>query len=112
MFFLAYFNHRHRLCYASFHARLRGTLWSYATTRDPHDHPWPLVAGSILRSRPFWEEVTAALPPHRVWAVTGDDPAAGTEDFFLNGRARNATAAGADSAMAWVVPNWSSFPQP
>eukprot|EP00667_Euglena_gracilis_P007848 EG_transcript_7929 len=50
-----------------------------------------VVYGSILRSRPFWEEVTAALPPHRVWAVTGDDPAAGTEDFFLNGRARNAT---------------------
>lgn len=28
-------------------------------------------AGSITRSLPFWNEVSAALPPDRIWAVDG-----------------------------------------
>eukprot|EP00668_Euglena_longa_P029470 GGOE01036818.1.p1 GENE.GGOE01036818.1~~GGOE01036818.1.p1 ORF type:complete len:857 (-),score=181.53 GGOE01036818.1:122-2692(-) len=45
-----------------------------------------VVYGSITRSLPFWNEVSAALPPDRIWAVDGEDVPPGNEPFFRQGK--------------------------
>eukprot|EP00667_Euglena_gracilis_P003246 EG_transcript_3261 len=50
-----------------------------------------VIYGSITRSLPFWNEVSAALPPDRIWAVDGEDVPPGNEMFFREGKHHRST---------------------